>query len=98
MDSPTFLDELVCLPLSGGGETILRAFCSSALWQICQTLYLLFRMQGCGFTTPSQDAGTIVLSLGDGILTHLLFMSPNPTIRHFLFIANFATLFQNWVS
>jgi hypothetical protein len=25
-------------------------------------------------------------------------MSPNPTIRHFLFIANFATLFQNWVS
>jgi hypothetical protein len=53
---------------------------------------------GFRFTTPSQDAGIVVLSLGDGILTHLLFMSPNPTIRHFLFIANFATLFQNWVS
>jgi hypothetical protein len=24
----------------GGGETILRALCSSALWQIYQTLYL----------------------------------------------------------
>jgi hypothetical protein len=81
MDSRAFSCELVCLPLTGGGETILRAFCSSALWQIYQTLYLLFRMQECRFTTPqdagirfilpSQDAGMIVLSMGDGILTNL---------------------------
>jgi hypothetical protein len=61
------------------GWTILRAFCSSALWQIYQTLYLLFRIQKCRFTTPSQDAGIIVLSMGDGILTHLPFRPPNPT-------------------
>jgi hypothetical protein len=42
--------------LIGGGETVLRAFCSSALWQIYQTQYLLFRMQKCRFTTP-QGAG-----------------------------------------
>jgi hypothetical protein len=52
------------LPLIGGGETILRAFCSSALWQIYETLYLLFRMQECRFITPSQDAEVIVLSKG----------------------------------
>jgi hypothetical protein len=71
VDSRAFLDELVCLPLIGGGKTILRAFCSSALWQIYQTLYLLCRVQEYRFKTPSQDAGTIVLSMGDGILTHL---------------------------
>jgi hypothetical protein len=38
MDSQASLGELVCLPFIGGGETILRAFCSSALWQIYQTL------------------------------------------------------------
>jgi hypothetical protein len=32
MDSQAFLDELVCLPLYWGKGTILRAFCSSALW------------------------------------------------------------------
>jgi hypothetical protein len=37
---------LVCIFI-GGGETILRAFCSSALWQIYQTLCLFFRMQKC---------------------------------------------------
>jgi hypothetical protein len=52
-----------------GKETILRAFCSSALWQIYQTLYLLFRVQKCRLTTP-QDAGIIVLSMG-GWDTHL---------------------------
>jgi hypothetical protein len=36
-------------------------------------------MQECRFTTPSQDAGIIVLSMGDGILTHLSFKSPDPT-------------------
>jgi hypothetical protein len=71
MDSWAFLDELVCLPPIGGGETILRAFCSSALWQIYQTLYLLFRMQECRLITPSWDAGIIVLSMENGILTHL---------------------------
>jgi hypothetical protein len=49
----------------------LRAFYSSALWQIYQTLYLLFRMQECRFTPPSQDAGITVLSMGDWILIHL---------------------------
>jgi hypothetical protein len=56
VDSRAFLDELVCCPLMVGG-TILRAFCSSALWQICETLYLLFRVQECRFTPPSQGAG-----------------------------------------
>jgi hypothetical protein len=64
MDLWAFLDELVCLCLIGGGGTILRAFCSSALWQIYQTLYLLFREQECRFITPSQDAGITVLSMG----------------------------------
>jgi hypothetical protein len=71
MDLRTFLDKLICLPLVGVGETILKAFCLSALWQIYQTLYPLLRVQECRFTTPSQDAGIIVLSMGDGILTHL---------------------------
>jgi hypothetical protein len=71
MDSQAFLDELVCLSLIGvWGETILRAFCSSALWQIYQTLYLLFRMQECRSVTP-QDAGIIVLSMEEGIFNHL---------------------------
>jgi hypothetical protein len=33
-------------------------------------LYLSFRMQECRPLTP-QDAGMILLSMGDGILTHL---------------------------
>jgi hypothetical protein len=65
------LDELVCLPLIGAGEkTTLRAFCSSALWQIYETLYLLFRVQECRPLTP-QDARMILLSMGEGILIHL---------------------------
>jgi hypothetical protein len=44
MDSQAFLDELVRLPLIRGGETILTAFCASALWQIYQTWYLI---SGC---------------------------------------------------
>jgi hypothetical protein len=69
VDSWAFLDKLVCLPLIGGW-TILTVFCSSALWQICQTLYLLFTMQKCRFTTPSQDAGMIVLSMIGGWDSH----------------------------
>jgi hypothetical protein len=69
-----------------GGETILRAVCSSALWQIYQTLYLLFRMQKCRFTTP-QDAGMIVLSMGDGILICLRSLDPTAFLNlRFLFV------------
>jgi hypothetical protein len=57
MDSWAFSAELVWLPLIGEGETILKIFCSSDLWQIYRTLYLFFGIQGCGFTTPSQEAG-----------------------------------------
>jgi hypothetical protein len=57
MDLRAFLDELVCFPLIGWGGAILRVFCSSVLWQIYQTLYLLCRMQEYRFTPPSQDAG-----------------------------------------
>jgi hypothetical protein len=38
VNSQAFLDEQVCLPFIGGGETILRAFCSSALWQMLSDL------------------------------------------------------------
>jgi hypothetical protein len=58
------LDELLCLPLIGG-ETTSRAFCLSAPWQICETLYLLLRVQECRFITP-QGAELIVLSIGVG--------------------------------
>jgi hypothetical protein len=37
-------------------------------------------VQECRFITPSQGAGLIVLSMGDGIPTHLSFRSPDPTI------------------
>jgi hypothetical protein len=37
-------------------------------------------VQECRFTT-SQDAGITVLSMGDGILIHLPFRSPDPTLR-----------------
>jgi hypothetical protein len=64
MDLQAFLDEHICLSLIGGGETIFRAFCSSALWQIYETLHLLFRVQECRFITPSQHAGITVFSIG----------------------------------
>jgi hypothetical protein len=73
-DSQAFSGELVCLPLIGGMETLLRAFCLSALWQIYQTLYLFFRIQKCSLQLPlrmqecrpltPQDAGMIWLSMG----------------------------------
>jgi hypothetical protein len=62
------------------GGTTLRAFFLSALWQIYETLYLLLRVQECRFITPSQGAGLIVLSMGDGILTHPSFGFPDPTV------------------
>jgi hypothetical protein len=71
----------VCPLLGGEGVTTLRAFCLSAPWQIYETLYLVLRVQECRFITSSQgagmrpltpqDAGIIVLSMGDGMLTHL---------------------------
>jgi hypothetical protein len=69
------------LHLYWGRETILKAFCSSALWQIYQTLYLFFRMQKCRFTAPSLGAGmqasnssgyrNDIALLEDGKFTHL---------------------------
>jgi hypothetical protein len=61
---------LVCLPLIGGGETTLRASYLSAPWQIYEPIYLLLRVQECRLVSPSQGAGLMVLSMGDGILTH----------------------------
>jgi hypothetical protein len=61
------------------GETTLRAFCLSALWQIYETMFLLLRVQECRFITPPQGAGLIVLSMGDRILTHVSFRFPDPT-------------------
>jgi hypothetical protein len=58
------------LHLYWGRGNNLESIFSSALWQIYQTLYLFFRMQECRPPSP-QDAGMIVLSMGDGILTHL---------------------------
>jgi hypothetical protein len=73
-------DEVVCFcPL--WGETTLREFCLSAPWQIYETMYLFLRVQECRFITPSQSAGLIVLSMGNGILTHLSFRFSDPTLR-----------------
>jgi hypothetical protein len=78
------------LHLYWGKGTILRAFCSSALLQIYQTLYLFFRMQKCSlqlplkkqecrFITPSQDAGIIVLSMVGMGYSLICFRSPDLT-------------------
>jgi hypothetical protein len=64
-----------------GRETTLRGFCLLVLWQIYETLYLFLRVQECRFITPSQGAGLIVLSVGDGKLTHLSFRFPEPTVN-----------------
>jgi hypothetical protein len=45
VDSQALLDKLACLPLIEEWGNNLIALCSSALWQIYKTLYLLFRMQ-----------------------------------------------------
>jgi hypothetical protein len=39
------------------GETTLRAFCLSALWQIYETLYLLWQGAGMQIYNPFSDAG-----------------------------------------
>jgi hypothetical protein len=81
VDLWAFLDELVCLPLIGGEELSWGHFAHQPCGRSVRPyIYLLFGMQKCRFTTPSQDAGIIVLSMGvDGILTHLPFRSPDPT-------------------
>jgi hypothetical protein len=62
MDSWAFSGELVHLPLIGGGKTILMS-----ILLISPVADLLFGMQECRF----QDAGMILFSSGDRILTHL---------------------------
>jgi hypothetical protein len=57
------------LPLIGGGETILRAFCLSACGK-SETLYLLFKVQERRFTTPSQDAGRQIYNSFSGCSNH----------------------------
>jgi hypothetical protein len=69
VDSWAFLDELVYLLLIGG-KTMLRAFCSTALWQIHETLCVLFRVQEYRFTTPSQDAGIQIYNSFSGYRNH----------------------------
>jgi hypothetical protein len=77
MDLWAFLGKLICFAPYWRGETLLRAFCLLALWQIYQTPYLFFRMQKCRFTTPSQDAGNIVLSRRGSLIC---LRSPDSTI------------------
>jgi hypothetical protein len=69
------------LERAGSKVAIMRACCSSALWQICQTLYLLFRMQKCRFTTPSQDAGMQCSPWGMGY-SLICLRFPDPTNPH----------------
>jgi hypothetical protein len=57
--APNLIFKLAYFCNNRGKETILRAFCY-------QALYLLFRLQKCGFTTPSQDAGIQVYSSFSG--------------------------------
>jgi hypothetical protein len=66
----------VC-PLLGGNNLESILFISPV--QIYETLYLLLRVKECRFITLSQGAGLIVLSMGDGILTHLSLRFPDPT-------------------
>jgi hypothetical protein len=69
------MNWLICSLLREGKQ--MRAFGSSALWQIYQTRYPLFRMQKCRFTTP-QDAGMIVLSMGGMGYSLICLRSPDP--------------------
>jgi hypothetical protein len=69
MDSQAFLCELVCLPPYWEEGDNLESILLISPVQIYQTLYLLFRMQECRFTAPSQDAGITVLSM-EGWDTH----------------------------
>jgi hypothetical protein len=64
----TLFNKLGCFSLIGGNnlESILFISPVADLW----TMYFLLREQECRFLTPLEGAGLIVLSMGDGILTH----------------------------
>jgi hypothetical protein len=67
MDSWAFLGELVWFaPFLGEGNNLESILLISPV----ADLYLSFRMQECRPPSP-QDAGMILLSMGDEILTHL---------------------------
>jgi hypothetical protein len=67
MDSWAFSGELVWfVPLLGKGNNLESILLISPV----ADLYLSFRMQECRPPSP-QDAGMVVPSMGDGILTHL---------------------------
>jgi hypothetical protein len=67
MDSWAFSGELVWFaPLLGEGNNLESILLISPV----ADLYLSFRMQECRPPSP-QDAGMILLSTGDGMLTHL---------------------------
>jgi hypothetical protein len=53
-----------------GGGNNLESMLSISPMQIYETLYPLPGVQECRFITPPQGAGLMVLSMGDGILTH----------------------------
>jgi hypothetical protein len=67
MDSRAFSGELVWIaPLLGEGNNLESILLISPV----ADLYLSFRMQECRPPSP-QDVGMILLSMGDGIRTHL---------------------------
>jgi hypothetical protein len=67
MDLQAFSGELVWIaPLLGEGNNLESILLISPV----ADLYLSFRMQECRPPSP-QDVGMILLSMGDGIRTHL---------------------------
>jgi hypothetical protein len=67
VDSRAFSGELVwSAPLLGEGNNLE----SILLFSPVADLYLSFRMQECRPPSP-QEAGMLLLSMGDGTLTHL---------------------------
>jgi hypothetical protein len=81
------------LPLIGGGETILREFCSSALWQIYQTWYLLFMVQECMFITPSQDERMQLYNSSSGCRHHSALHGGNGILTHMPLVSRPSTSF-----
>jgi hypothetical protein len=70
VDSQAFSGELVWLAPSGGGGTILSILFISPVADLSDPVSLPQNAE-MQFITPSWDAETIVLSMRDGILTHL---------------------------
>jgi hypothetical protein len=70
MDSQAFSGELVWfVPLLGRGNNLESILLISLVADL-SGLYLSFRMQECRPPSP-QDAGMVLPSMWDGILTHL---------------------------